>query len=717
MSFLNPSILLGLFAISIPILIHLLNLRKIRKVEFSTLMFLKEIQKSKMRRIKLKQLILLILRIFTIIFLVLCFAKPVYEGFAGDKNNASVSTVLIFIDDSYSMSARDSKGLYINQAKESVKKILESYKESDEIYFVPSSRIGFKDNKISFDNFKEIIDSAGSLKIKYKPLSMSEVMNYSSEILKDSRNTRKDIYIISDFQKANFDQEGFSSGASQNFNSKSQNIYLVKIGSREIKNIAIDSFVVVTKLLEKDKDMKIRVFLNNHSQFNVKNKTVNLYIDNELKGEKAVDINSYDRKEVEFVFKASKSGSISGTIELVQNVFEDDELIQDNKYYFSIYIPEKFNIGIIEDKPSDSYYINLAVKTASEILSDSIRRKSELFNITTTKSIDENIFKNEVIFISNKNNFSENEANTLMKFISDGGGVFLFMGTSADINNYNKTIFNKLGTVRLEKLNTEANTTLKFDKVDFEHPVLSEVFLNQKLNITTGNLNIESPVITKYYELIPGENANTIISLTNNKPFLLESGLSKGKIIISSVPATIDFSDLPLKNIFLPLVIRSIYYLSNDFEYQNSYTVGRSNLVSFQGIKNISEIISPDNSKTPVAGRSDTPSGNFLFLPYSDITSDAGKYSINDSSGAAYGFAINFDPKEGNPISMSKEEITEYFRNNKIENVKIIESGEDISGKIDETRTGFSLWKYFLAGAILFVIAELLLSKKIEEGK
>ena len=49
MNFLNPSLLLGLFAVSIPILIHLLNLRKIKKVEFSTLMFLKEIQKYFMK--------------------------------------------------------------------------------------------------------------------------------------------------------------------------------------------------------------------------------------------------------------------------------------------------------------------------------------------------------------------------------------------------------------------------------------------------------------------------------------------------------------------------------------------------------------------------------------------------------------------------------------------------------------------------------------------
>ncbi|MEP7146287.1 MAG: BatA domain-containing protein [bacterium] len=719
MSFLNPSILPVLFAISIPILIHLLNLRKIRKVEFSTLMFLKEIQKSKMRRIKLKQLILLLLRIFAIIFLVLCFARPVYEGYAGNKDNASNSTVLIFIDDSYSMSARDNNGLYLGQAKESLKKILDSYKESDEVYFIPASRISFKDNKISYGNFKEILDSAENLKVSYKPLSMSGIMNYSKEILKDSKNTRKDIYIISDFQKNNFDREVITPDEFAFLNNKSQDIYLIKVGNREIKNISLDSFAVVTKLLEKDKDIKIRFFLNNHSQFNVKNKTVNLYIDNELKGEKAVDINSFDRKEIEMTFKTTKPGNINGTLELVQSEFEDDELIHDNKYYFSIYIPLKFNIGIIEDKPKDSYFINLAIETASNILSDSIRRKSELFNVSTGKLIDENIFKYDVIFIPDKINFTDNESDILVKYISNGGGVFLFLGSSADINNYNKTILNKLGSVRLGKLNTaiDENKNLKFDKVDFEHPVLSEVFLNQKLNITSDHFNIESPEIRSYYELIPGENANTIISLSNNKPFLLETGLSKRKVIISSVSAADDFSDFPLKNIFVPLIIRSIYYLSNNFEYQKTYVVGKSNLISIKGLKNISDIILPDNSRTGIKADLTTYSENYLFLPYSSNTSMPGNYVMTDSSGSKFNFPMNFDPEESNPVSMSKEELSDYFKKNKVESFVILESGESILEKVNETRNGYSLWKYFLAGAILFVIAELLISKKIEEGK
>ena len=716
MTFLNPSILIGLLAVSIPILIHLLNLRKIRKVEFSTLMFLKELQKSKMRRIKLRQLILLLLRIMAITFLVLCFANPVYEGFAGNKDNSANKTALIYIDDSFSMSARDDKGQFFAQAKDAVKKILETHKESDDVYLIPVSKIEFKKNKILFDSYKELLDSLDKIKISYKPADINEIMNHSQQVLNNSKNAGKEIFIISDFQKNNFNE-----GLNYLYNKSSSNnvnTYLIKIGNREISNLSLDSFAVVSKIIEKDKDIKVRIFLNNHSGFNVKNKTINLYVDNELRGEKVVDVNSFDKKEVDFVFKSNHSGNVNAMLELSQSGFQDDEIIQDNRYYFSLYIPDRFTIGLIEDNQKDFYFIRLALQTASDILSDSIKRKSELFNVNSVTTIDENIFKNDVVFISNKRSFTDNEANILKDFVSNGGGLFLFLGSSIDVNNYNNTILKKLNSARIEKLNTEKeiNQNLKFDRIDFENPVLSEIFSNQKLSSTSELYNIESPKISSYYEILPNESSGLVITLSNSRPFLLESKMAKGRILISSVSASDDLSDMPLKSIFVPLIIRSVYYLSNNFEVQGEYTVGKSNLIPVRNLSNISQIILADNTVIKTGNDLKSADDNYLFLPYDENTTDIGRYSVEDSSGSKFDFSLNNNPKESNILLFNKEELIDYFKNNGIENVKVIDVNENISESVKESGKGLGLWKYFLIGAILFIISELLLSKKIEEG-
>lgn len=725
MTFLNPGILFGLFAISIPILIHLLNLRKIRKVDFSTLMFLKEIQKSKMRRIKLKQLLLLLLRVLAIIFLVLSFSKPVYEGVAGNGGKANTTAVII-MDDSYSMSARDDKGMYLEQAKDAVKKILDSYDESDNVYFVPASEIDQKsseEKKIIFDDFRELKDSLQKVKTSAKSADIVQIMNYASGIFENSADQNKELYIVSDFQKNNFNNGNNDQEFFKDLQKFPVNVFLIKTGSRIVNNLSLDSFSIDTKILEKDKDTKIKIFLNNHSQFNVKNKTVNLYIDDELKSEKAVDAGSYEKKEIEFNFKPGRSGYIPGMIELVQSEFGEDELTQDNKYYFTLYIPEQFNVGIFENSSQDQRYIELAVRSASQILSDSINRQSGLFKINLFSSLNNEIFSNDIVFISGKNNFTDNEAVAIKDYLSQGGGVFLFPGSAADISNYNNVLFSSINSVKFGNLNNDinVNSSLKFERINFENPLLAEVFSNKDLNETSDRFNVESPEIRSFYELIANDRSNTIITFSNDKPFLVETKLSAGKIIVSSLPVSSEFSDLASKSIFLPLILRSIYYLSNNFSYQTEYFVGRSNLLTLNKPTAISGIIKPDKSLYDLKPENTEESdkkikSNYFYLPYLSETKETGLYELIDSAESKYLFALNSDPKESNPDVYNEEEVIEFFKSPGIKSVRFINDNEEITSEIVNAETGIALWKYFLIGAVLFILGEMFLSKRIEKS-
>ena len=133
MTFLNPAVLFGLLAASIPVLIHLFNLRKLKKIEFSTLRFLKELQKNKIRKIKLKQWLLLALRIMIILLLVTAFSRPTLEGISiGGTTSAAKTTALFILDDTFSMSVVDQDGSYFNQAKQTIKNLLTQFEEGDE---------------------------------------------------------------------------------------------------------------------------------------------------------------------------------------------------------------------------------------------------------------------------------------------------------------------------------------------------------------------------------------------------------------------------------------------------------------------------------------------------------------------------------------------------------------------------------------------------------
>jgi len=125
MTFLNPAILIGLAAASIPVIIHLLNLRKLKKIEFSTLIFLKELQKNKIRRVKLKQWLLLALRVIIILLIVSAFARPTLEGVSiGGTTSAAKTTALFILDDTFSMSVVDQSGSYLKNCWITPKKVM-----------------------------------------------------------------------------------------------------------------------------------------------------------------------------------------------------------------------------------------------------------------------------------------------------------------------------------------------------------------------------------------------------------------------------------------------------------------------------------------------------------------------------------------------------------------------------------------------------------------
>jgi hypothetical protein len=112
MAFLNPLTLFYLFALPLPIIIHLLERRRIKKVPFPSIRILKKTEKGKSGFLKLKDLLLLITRTLIILFLVLGFAKPIkpQKGFT-------------ILDDSWDMMERSGSSTLFEKGKKIAEKI------------------------------------------------------------------------------------------------------------------------------------------------------------------------------------------------------------------------------------------------------------------------------------------------------------------------------------------------------------------------------------------------------------------------------------------------------------------------------------------------------------------------------------------------------------------------------------------------------------------
>ena len=118
MTFMSPLLLWGLLAATIPIIIHLISLSKTKEMEFSSIRFLEEMKHESIRKLKIKQWLLVLLRTLMIISLVLMIARPTTKGFISSWLRGDVdSRAVVIIDNSASMSLIGDNGSLLENIK------------------------------------------------------------------------------------------------------------------------------------------------------------------------------------------------------------------------------------------------------------------------------------------------------------------------------------------------------------------------------------------------------------------------------------------------------------------------------------------------------------------------------------------------------------------------------------------------------------------------
>jgi hypothetical protein len=696
MIFLNPAVLFGLLAASIPVLIHLLNLRKLKRIEFSTLAFLKELQKNKIRRIKLKQWLLLALRVFIILFLVTAFARPTLKGVAvGGTTSAAKTTAVFILDNTPSMSVVDSKGSYFNQAKAVIKQLLNQLQEGDDAALILVSDQNTDEIKTITDlaSFQKQVDA---VKVSGASGLLNTAVVKASKVVASSKNFNKEIYILSDFQSGRLSDEGSQSDLSQLLNDKVR-LYAFNFESKQPYNIGIDNFKLNTQIFEKDKPVNFGATVTDYSTQPAYNLVVSLYINGERSSQQSISINAGDSKSLSLEAVVKQTGFVDAYAEI-----EDDDIMQDNRRYSSLFIPKEIPIAVLSDDPSDSRLINLALTASGE--ENAITLTSG--NLGQISSLDLNKFS--VVVIIGSENLSSG-LDRLNQYISSGGSILIMPGSKSTLQGFQK-ISSGLKIPAPSAIAGNINSTgsaIKFDKIDFNHPVFRDLYADNEKK------NIESPDIYYYFKTNTQGKGERIISLIDGSAFFSEYKSGKGKILEFNTAPVLSWSSFPLKNIFAPLINKSVYYLSTKDQPQNEYYCGGSALIDLRN--NISpqiKIERPDKSEDFI-DLQDQAKANFYEYKKTDLP---GNYKVYSASNILTEFSVNFDPHESVTKYLSSGEFEDYLKKINFKGKFInIGKNEDPAKVILQSRFGSELWKYFLFIAILLALIEMAVARNAKK--
>jgi hypothetical protein len=158
MNFVNPGFLYGLFAISIPIIIHLFNFRRFRKIHFTNVSLIRDLKLQTQKQSKLRHLPVLLLRIIAIIALVMAFAQPYIPVAQSNAGSNLRNNVDVYIDNSFSMEAGAEKGSLLEEAREKAKEIAGMYKSSDLFRIITNDFEGRHQRYLSREEFLNLVN-------------------------------------------------------------------------------------------------------------------------------------------------------------------------------------------------------------------------------------------------------------------------------------------------------------------------------------------------------------------------------------------------------------------------------------------------------------------------------------------------------------------------------------------------------------------------------
>lgn len=690
MNFLNPAILWGLGALAVPIIVHFFNMQRPKVVLFSNVALVKEVKKNVVRRLRLRQWLILAARLLAITMLVLAFANPVWVS-KDNKMLRGNRSVAVVIDNSYSMSAGNEKGAYLQQAATLSQSIVNSYAPQDEFLLMTTGNLRLNHN---FGERQEVLEELQKIDFRQKIVTQTELLNSVGKIFDRSSNVVKELYFLSDFQQSSVLAD------TQQIKMAADSALLIKfipIASREQQNIYLTAHTIESKIIEKNKPVNMSFTLVNDGEQEAKEIGVKVLLEGKIVAIASQTIPAKSSQSVKLSFTPSNAGWQSGHIEL------DDYPIEfDNKRYFSLYVPDKEKILVVEGNDRSPglhiLYQDLFTQFSPTFISEKAISTVQLNDYRS-------------IVIAGLSDMSTGLTEKLNLFMKEGGGVMLFPGSNANLSAINGFL-QTAGIGKFGELVSNA-TGSKASKVDLQHPVFEGVFAP-----TQKNRDFDAPNVFRYYplELNPSAIQNKILQLENQQPILAEAKIQNGTLFIWSTFPSDSWTDLHLKTVFAPIIYRTTQMMSRALVSNSNQELGKYTAIQVHTKKD--DVIKIVGEKGIAYIPEQYLQGDATVLKFDNLDVQPGNYKVMQGEEELDRVSFNISDQESKLAFTDKDALEDKLSKQGLSNITVLKpESYSIKSTIQVEKEGNPLWKYFLIAGILFLATEIFLLRWGEGGK
>lgn len=540
MQFKHPELLYALFLLVIPILIHLFQLRRFQKVQFTNVKFLKSVKLQTRKSSQLKKWITLLTRMLLLACAIIAFAQPFIPN---TENFNEAQETVIYLDNSFSMQAKGSNGTLLNEA---VQDIINTFPEDEPISLFT--------NDATYKNTTVKALKNDLIQLGHSPnqLNYDAVYLKGKQMFPNKGAATQNLILVSDFQQKD-KALGFETDSTVQ-------LKLVQPKSSLVANISIDSVYVSNATAE---TLDLSVTLSNEGE-PMDNVTISLYNNEVLLTKSAVDIN----KEAETTFTIPNNAVINGKL-----MIDDAGLQYDNTFYFNINTKPRIKVLAINENTDDSFLNRIYTDDEFDFIS--FKLNSLNFNLIPEQNL---------IILNELNQISNALRSALIAFQNDGGNILIIPSNEIDLNSYNQ-ILRALNTSNLGNKNSNEK---RITSINYDHPLLNNAFYSKVTNFQYPKVEMSFPFST---------NLNAVLSYEDGSPFLVGNS---GIYVFSSALNT-ENSNFKNSQLIIPVLYNmGLQSLQLARLY---YTIGQSNSIVIQtsiGQDDILTLSSEDISVIPL---------------------------------------------------------------------------------------------------------------------
>jgi hypothetical protein len=582
MQFKHPEVLYALFLLLIPIIIHLFQLRRFQKIDFTNVAFLKKVTIQTRKSSQLKKWLTLLLRLLAVACIVFAFAQP----FTASKTalNTEKETVL-YVDNSFSMQSKGSNGPLLQRV---LQQLYEQTSGTSAITWFTNTETR---KNVSVQDFKAEI-----LSVPYteKQLTPAEVLLKARQLFSESQTSEKRLLYISDMQLK-----------SEVLPVIPEDITLEIVQPRpvSVNNVSIDTAYIASKNATTTK-LNVRISGQGEIPQTV---PVSLYNNGTLIAKIAADLS--DNASNIISFDIENPAGINGKLEL-----NDPNLLYDNSLFFTINSPKKIKVLSINEANSD-FLTRLFNQPEFEY------KRQQSDNLNYNDIPDQNF-----VILNELQTIPPSLSNALTSFLSGGGSLMIIPSGEADISSYN----NFLGSTGIGSFSEKAAQEKQISQIVFAHPLYESVFERQVVNF-------QYPKVNEFY--LTSSTATAALRFEDSKPFILQTG----KIYLSTAPLNIENSNFQSSPLIVPtfynMGVRSLPLPELYFES------GKQNTFAIPVSLSQDEILRIKDSVTTFIPLQQTKS-NQVIITTTDEPRTSGNYVVEKEGEIIQSLSYNYNRDE-----------------------------------------------------------------------